>query len=133
MAVRQAGFKWKTPPRFIAKNLDSYGIKVIKAMLLVGEKNGQAMQNYARKNAPWTDRTGNARAGLFYVVKQEPGRVVIYLCHSMEYGIYLELAHGGQFEVIWPTILLALERIRKDLTAVVGGRGIRKGASYRRP
>ncbi len=131
MTARQTGFKWKTPPRFIANNLDSYGVKVIKAALLVGEKNGQAMQNYARRNAPWTDRTGNARAGLFYVVKQEPGRVTIYLCHSVDYGVYLELAHGGRLEIIWPTILLAIERIRKDLTAAIGGRQLRKGASYR--
>lgn len=133
MAKNKVEFKWKVPPSVIAKNLDNLPFVIENAVLLVGERNAQAMQNYARKNASWTDRTGNARSGLFAIADRQPGKVSIYLCHSMEYGLWLEIAHASRFEIIWPTILLALSRIKKDLTDVVSGRGLRAGRSYRAP
>lgn len=129
---KTAGFQWKVPPRILARNIGDFGVTLKRAILVVADKNGQAMQNYARKNAPWTDRTGNARAGLFYVIEEKRDSVVIYLSHSVDYGVWLEIGHSGRLEVVWPTILLALSRIQADLKEVLAGRGIRKGASYRK-
>lgn len=133
MPSKTSGFRWVVPPRTLAKQVGDYGVAIKRAVLVVADKNGQAMQNYARKEAPWTDRTGNARTGIFYVIEEKPSSVIIYLAHSVEYGIYLELAMAGRYEIIWPTILLALARIQADLKEVLAGRGIRKGASYRKP
>ena len=40
--------------------------------------------------APWRDRTSHARGGLHAGVEAGNGRFVLFLAHSMEYGVYLE-------------------------------------------
>ena len=70
----------------------------------------------AKTNAPWTDRTGNARQGLSGGAEIDGDSIVIYVAHSMEYGIYLELSNAGKYAILKPTIERNLERIRKVLT-----------------
>ncbi|MHB8276358.1 MAG: hypothetical protein ACYDIA_01725 [Candidatus Humimicrobiaceae bacterium] len=57
--------------------------------------------NYAKTNKRWRDQTGNARAGLhggsFW---ESPTILKAYIAHSMEYGIYLELAHDRKFQIL---------------------------------
>ena len=63
------------------------------------------VQSYARANASWTDRTGNARQGLFanYAAPGD-GRHAINLYHTMPYGIWLEVRFAGRNAIIRPTI-----------------------------
>jgi hypothetical protein len=65
--------------------------------------NAAAMQRYARINAPWqpvtqpkrpSKYTGDARRGLKGGMYKEGQDIFIYIKHSMEYGIYLELKGG---------------------------------------
>lgn len=58
----------------------------------------------AQETAPWTDRTGDARAGLFTEVFFEETRIILVLAHLMEYGVYLETKYAGRYAIIWPTI-----------------------------
>lgn len=61
--------------------------------------------NYARQNAPWTDRTGNARNGLFTQVNTDgKGGVQLVLAHGVPYGIWLEVRWSGRFAIIAPAI-----------------------------
>ena len=66
-----------------------------------------------RANAPWQDRTGNARRGLRAVpVDMRQDAAALLLIHSVRYGAALELRHAGRYAVISPT----LARIRwRDL------------------
>ena len=63
---------------------------------------------YARQNAPWTDRTGNARSGLTGQGTIEGSargaRYEINLFHRAPYGIWLETRHDGRFSIINKTI-----------------------------
>jgi hypothetical protein len=60
---------------------------------------------YARQNAPWTDRTANARNGLFTTVRKDGATgYVMTLGHSVPYGIWLEVRFSGRFAIIRPTI-----------------------------
>ena len=74
----------------------------IEGLSLTTESN---MQNYARQNRPWTDRTGNARAGLngghFW---ENPEILKIYIAHSMSYGVRLELDHDRKYQILEPTV-----------------------------
>src|SRR4030042_1465869 len=67
----------------------------------VGLNTGTNMQNYARKNKRWKDITGNARAGLnggsFW---QNPFEMLVFIAHSVEYGIPLELAHDRKYQIL---------------------------------
>lgn len=68
---------------------------------------------FMKTRAPWTDRTGNARAGLFTATKKQGKRFSILLSHTAPYGIWLEVRWSGRYAVIVP----ALEEVVKELPA----------------
>lgn len=84
----------------------------------VMEYEANEAQNFMRQNAPWTDRTANARQGLFarYVNGGDSGsgrdaggrftsggtRHMIVLYHTMPYGFWLEVKHAGKYQIIMP-------------------------------
>lgn len=84
---------------------------------------GEAV-TYAKQNAPWTDRSGNARAGLH--AKATPinqGQAFeLVLAHSVFYGIYLESRFSGKFAILMPTInhigQLLIQRIATGLDSL---------------
>ena len=73
------------------------------------------MEGYAKSHAPWTDRTGNARQGLHGGVDVRGDQQVLYLSHGVDYGIWLELAHGGNYAIVRPTVDAHLSRIRQTV------------------
>lgn len=62
------------------------------------------LQNYARENRPWTDRTGHARQRLTGSVARVAEGYQIILAHGVDYGKWLELAHEKKYAIIQPTI-----------------------------
>lgn len=62
------------------------------------------VQDAARDGAPWTDRTSNARNGLFARAYSTAKAHGIVLYHTMPYGIWLEVRWGGKYRIIVPTI-----------------------------
>jgi hypothetical protein len=123
---------WVNPPSKMGEALDQYGVKVFDAILAVADFIATKMQDYARKNAIWEDRTGNARSGLFAVaLKKERGArgqflktaertVEIYLSHgsAVFYGKFLELAHGGKYAIIVPAIEKHLPELKRLLDGI---------------
>jgi len=73
------------------------------------------MEGYAKSYAPWTDRTGHARQGLQGGVDVRGDQQVLYLSHGVDYGIWLELAHGGNYAIVRPTVDAHLSRIRQTV------------------
>lgn len=77
---------------------------------------------FAKTNAPWTDRTGNARAGLHAETNFGPEHnffAELILAHSVYYGIYLEVRFSGKFAILMPTVnyigALLLSRIADSI------------------
>lgn len=65
------------------------------------------MVAYMKANAPWQDRTGDARANLQGAVqKHSDTSYTILLGHgtSIYYGVYLEFAFGGRYAIVLPTL-----------------------------
>lgn len=61
---------------------------------------------WMKENATWTDRTGNARAGLDAVTEHVPFvRHSIVLLHKVAYGIWLEVRFGGRYAIIIPAMI----------------------------
>lgn len=73
------------------------------------------MEGYAKTHAPWTDRTGHARQSLHGGVDVRGNQQVLYLSHGVEYGIWLEKAHGGNYAIVGPTADTHLSRIRSTV------------------
>lgn len=120
----QTGIRWIRPPEALARAIEQYGDKVLVAVQAVAGRIATQMEGDAKAAAPWTDRTGNARSGLFGTAERDAARklVVIYLSHGADltYPIFLELAHGGNFQIIMPTIERHLPDIHTDLQAIFG-------------
>lgn len=114
---------WTRTPNQLGGDIKAYTERVIVAVFALAQYFAQQMQNEMRNTAPWTDRTGNARSGLFGVAERM-GKdvVVIYLSHghTVQYGKWLELARGGRYATIMPTMqrnLPEIERRLKELLA----------------
>lgn len=115
-------FTWTTPPQRMATNIDQYGERVIVAVKALADYFAQRIQDDMRTNAPWQDRTGNARSGLFSVAEMASRDVVaLYLSHghTIEYGKWLEVAHAGRYAVVMPTLEKWMPEIERQLTALL--------------
>jgi hypothetical protein len=62
------------------------------------------VQDYAQSEAPWEDRTGDARDGLTAQAKFSFTKYTIVLFHTVDYGIWLEVRWNGRYAIIMPTI-----------------------------
>jgi hypothetical protein len=93
------------------------------------------VEEHMKHNAPWTDRTTNARNGLFAKAAKLGGDIWgIIVAHSVDYGVYLELGHehsvntkdGGTSTwtvaprpIIQPTIALYGPKVIGTLTRIL--------------
>lgn len=64
----------------------------------------QRSQDWMRQHAPWTDRTANARQGLFSRDTSVPNKYRVTMYHTVPYGIFLEVRWDGRYQVIMPTV-----------------------------
>jgi hypothetical protein len=67
------------------------------------------IEAYMKANAPWTDRTGDARAGLYATTERsgslKQGRfTTISFGHGVDYGFFLETMQGGRFSIVGPSL-----------------------------
>jgi hypothetical protein len=76
-------------------------------------------ENYAKKNAPWTDRTTNARNGLKAASGKEQDVHFMVLAHQVSYGIFLETMQAGKFSIIMPTINEFGPRVMRTLQKIL--------------
>lgn len=139
-----SGFKWVVAPSDqLIPAIKKYGANALIAVQAVATYWGQSIQDEARQEATWEDRTANARGGLFFAVdgfgmspmtgmvtpesKSEMSDVavesgdantlIVTLGHTVFYGKYLETSHGGRYAVVMSTIernLPKLERMLQD-------------------
>ena len=119
MPQEKAGIRWTVPPSELAVAIERYGDRVLTAVAAVAQYVATQMQNQAQADAPWTDRTGNARTGIFGTSEADfSSRVVtIFLSHgaTIDYGIWLELANSGRYGVIMRTMQAHYEPLMQML------------------
>lgn len=82
----------------------------------------QALQ-YAQSNAPWADRTGDARAELDVDVRREGDVIVWEMFHGVDYGLYLETRWNGRYAIIMPTLEMFAPQIGRGLSESGGDYG----------
>lgn len=74
---------------------------------------------YMKANAPWTDRTTAARNGLHTATEHLRDRHEITFSHTVPYGIWLEIANSGKYQIIMPSVKhegnLLMDRLRGTL------------------
>lgn len=78
--------------------------KAEAAIKMYAENGALALQNSARENARWTDRTGHARQRLTGDSLPVVDGYKLRLAHGVDYGKWLELAHERKYAIIEETI-----------------------------
>lgn len=73
------------------------------------------VEDYAKENAPWEDRTGEARSGLKAIGEQRLTTYSITLYHTADYGIWLEVRWDGKYAIIVPTLEVMGPRLMEAL------------------
>ncbi|MBT9177463.1 MAG: hypothetical protein DDT20_01796 [Firmicutes bacterium] len=94
-----------------SENLTDWAARQRAAVIALAKNWAGQLEGQAKQDAPWKDRTGNARAGLFGSTAVKGNQVFIRVAHSMDYGVLLELGYDGRFAILKPTIDKAIPEI----------------------
>lgn len=89
----------------LTPGLVTFPFKLDTALRGVMEYHEPRVESFMRTNAPWTDRTTNARNGLNAKAISGDGKYAIVCFHTMPYGPWLELSNNGKYRIIVPTIV----------------------------
>lgn len=122
MAPR-SGIVWSPHPNVIRARITALGPLLEHALDRRLAARALEREGAAKVRAPWTDRTGAARAGLHGTSHVGGGRAEIALAYSVDYGIWLEVANEGRFATIIPTMQEAVGLVRGDLQGLLGSAG----------
>lgn len=102
-------------------NLATFGPRINKYITVTTDFGGQQGTREMKLKAPWTDRTGAARAGLNTKVDHTGTSAIgfkqhsIRFAHGVDYGIWLEVANSGAYQIIMPTVLAVGREVMKTL------------------
>ena len=91
------------------------------SILILCEVAAAKMEEYAKDEAIWIDRTSNARQKLigqaYYVTMDQ---VQIAVSHQMDYGIWLELAHGRDYAILEAAIEENIDELLNSIKRLIG-------------
>lgn len=108
---------WEQPPTTLAQACRRYSRGIMEGLWALFDLFAAKAQALAQQLGAWTDRTGAARQGLRGFVEKSATGAVLYLVHSVFYGVFLEL--GTRFMDPRPAIGPALEATYGPLMAAV--------------
>lgn len=74
------------------------------ALGLYAHTAAKKMEAEAKRNAPWTDRTSNARNSIQGDFGWKGNKATIVLSGNMDYSVYLELAMEKRYAILVPTV-----------------------------
>ena len=97
-----AGIKVDTSK--LLENLENAETKSQVAIRMFAQEGAKKFENHAKKNRPWTDRTGHARQRLTGYVETFSDKTRINIAHGVYYGVYLELCNEKRFAILQPTV-----------------------------
>lgn len=91
--------------------LEGFRGRTLASIARCGEESARLMEASAKQGAPWTDRTGNARATLEGVCgwgdpagNASDTTFTVGVEGHMPYSVYLELGFDGRFSILSPTV-----------------------------
>jgi hypothetical protein len=76
--------------------------RVEEAVAIIFDHFALIAENEMKAGARWTDRTGNARAGLVSEASRDGGNFYLNLASMASYGIWLEIRWSGKYAIVGP-------------------------------
>jgi hypothetical protein len=109
-------FKWEVAPTDVFPQMaEKYTQAVFQSGRNIAYDRAEDMENWAKENAPWKDRTGDARERLHATVEETGPIGTIVLSHGVDYGIWLEVKNAGAYAIIAPAIDYWAPIVMRDL------------------
>jgi hypothetical protein len=105
--------------RALKNNVAHFKSDLRSAVHAVADRRAAETTAWLKRNAPWTDRTGAARSGLFAVPMHGAGFAEIYMAYSVNYGIWLEVANDRRFSVLQPAMRIQGEAFMNDMKLLI--------------
>ena len=117
-----SGYTWVVEPgQAFAELAVAYQEALHQAVMQICLKWAPKIENWIKDNAPWTDRTGNARQTLKVEVEDVVNEMVsIVLWHGMHYGLFLEVKNAGRYAIVNPAIDEFGTKVWADVRRMVG-------------
>lgn len=116
-------FKWDVAPNQAFPALvDAYTKTIFLSGRRVADSRAKEGEQWMKDNAPWQDRTGDARAGLHVDVLESPGvlaELVFAHGEDVPYAVWLEIANGGRYAIIAPAIDYWGPILMRDIQRIV--------------
>ncbi len=88
----------------LLRGLSEAKLKTMFAVETYGKTAAMKLEQTAKQDAPWRDRTGIARQTITGVADWEGEKFRIGVAGNTNYFIYLELGRNKNFAVLWPTV-----------------------------
>ncbi|MBQ5544206.1 MAG: hypothetical protein IIU00_00865 [Clostridia bacterium] len=82
-----------------------------------GRTAASAMEQYAKANRPWIDRTGNARRTMEGQSERTGQVVSMGVAGHMPYSVFLELDYGQKYAILYPTVQTLAPQVLNGLAA----------------
>lgn len=99
----KSGITWESDT--LRPGMKKFPILLFAGIKAVMEFHEPQVESFMKTNAPWTDRTSNARNGLAAKAISSGTNFAIVCFHQMPYGPWLEVSNDGRYRVIIPTII----------------------------
>lgn len=107
----------------LRSNLRTFSTKFNRRVSAVMDYNSAYATGWLKRNAPWHDDTGAARSGLVAVPFENGKHHELIMAYSVTYGIWLEVAHSGQWAVITPAMRIVGAKIMNDMQMLLNSMG----------
>ena len=88
----------------VQHNMQKLQSKFEAAVQILAENGAEKMEQYAKENRPWHDRTGNARQRLKGSWEKESNGYKIQIAHGVTYGVWLEFKNERRYAILKPTV-----------------------------
>lgn len=118
MAGNSSGLTWTAKGGDIRVNLEKLDPKLYALVSATIDFARDKAIGRMKQNAPWTDRTGNARATLNAKSKHDRTQHIITLFGGVPYQIWLEIRWAGKYAIITPNIKETGEHAMKLLNGL---------------
>lgn len=95
--------------------------KLREGLKLLADTASKKMEQWAKENAKWVDRTSNARQGLrgegYW---EDRNTLVVAIMHQVDYGIWLELAMERKYAILEQALEQHKDELIKQYKKLVG-------------
>lgn len=116
-------FEWQVTPEIAFGQLvNGYTNRIRAGVRRIAHRRAVDIEEWMKDNHPWQNITGAAEAGLEAFVEEialDITQIILTHGEGVEYGVYLELAHGGRWGVISPALDVWGPIVWRDVQALL--------------